>query len=100
MVTPYKKDEEAGNIDVICRATIYFTECILQCCYVNYTHVFGYIIAAVMTYLGRSSFSDMPSESIVPHDIWMEDDAVRQEDIAKHIVDEYMCLATDRVQVI
>ncbi len=58
-------------------------------------YIIGYIIAAVMTYLGMSSFS---AESIVPHDIWMEDDAVRQakiKDIAKHIVNEYVCLATE-----
>ena len=53
--------------------------------------VTGYILAAVISYLGMSTFDDLPSsQSIVSHEVWMEDDAVRQNmlgDIAKHVVD-------------
>ena len=51
----------------------------------------GYILAAVISYLGMSTFDDLPSsQSIVLHEVWMEDDAVRQNmlgNIAKHVVD-------------
>ncbi len=60
--------------------------------------VTGYILAAVMSYLGMSKFNDIPSQSIVPHDVWMEDDAVRHallRDIAEHIVDKYVDLSTE-----
>ena len=60
--------------------------------------VTGYIVAAAMAYLGMSSLSDLPKESIISHDVWMEDDAVRWNilhDIAKHIVDKYIDLSTE-----
>ena len=60
--------------------------------------VIGYILAAVMSYLGMSSLDDIPLESIVPHDIWMEDDTVRWtllHNIAKHIVEKYVDLSTE-----
>ena len=45
-----------------------------------------------------SPFDDMPLESKVTHDIWMEDDDVRKNllsDIARHIVEEHVDLATE-----
>ena len=45
-----------------------------------------------------SSFDDMPLESKVTHDIWKEDDDVRKNllsDIARHIVEEHVDLATE-----
>jgi L1 cell adhesion molecule like protein len=60
--------------------------------------VIGYILAAVMSYLGMSSLDDIPLESIVPHDIWMEDDTVRWtllQNIAKHVVEKYVDLSTE-----
>ncbi len=45
-----------------------------------------------------SRFNDIPSQSIVPPDVWMEDDAVRRallRDIAEHIVDKYVDLSTE-----
>ena len=54
--------------------------------------VTGYIVAAVMSYLG------MPLQSTVPHDIWMKDDDVRQtllHGIARHMVDKYVDLPTE-----
>lgn len=60
--------------------------------------VIGYILAAVMNYLGMSSFDDMPLSSIISHDVWLEDDAVREKilnDVSRHIVDQYVDLATE-----
>ena len=60
--------------------------------------VIGYILGAVMCYLGMSSFDDKPAQSIVPHEIWMEDRARRETllcDIAEHIVDTYVDLSTE-----
>ena len=55
----------------------------------------GYIVAAVMSYLGMSSFDDIPSSDIVSTDIWMEDEAVRTkalEEIASHITNKHVDL--------
>ena len=60
--------------------------------------VTGYIICAVMSYLGMSHISDMPSDSAISHDLWMEDDSVRKSalmDIASSIVDRHIDLATE-----
>lgn len=60
--------------------------------------IVGYILAAVMHYLGMSSLDGMPLSSIVSHELWMEDDAVRADilaSISRHIVNEYVDLATE-----
>ena len=60
--------------------------------------VTGYIICAVMSYLGMSHISDMPSDSAISHDLWMEDDSVTKSalmDIASSIVDRHIDLATE-----
>lgn len=60
--------------------------------------VIAYILAAVMHYLGMSSFDDMPLSSIISHEVWMENNAVRSSTlsgISRHIVDQYVDLATD-----
>ena len=57
----------------------------------------GHILTAVMTYLGMKSLDDKPLPSIVPHELWMEDDDTRRqklEEIAAHIIDEHVDLAT------
>ncbi len=59
--------------------------------------VVAYILAAVMHYLGMSSFDDHPLASIVPHDAWMKCIPERSEilrDISHHIVNEYVDLTT------
>ena len=59
--------------------------------------IVSYILAAVMHYLGMSSFDSMPSTSIVSHDLWMEDDAERRRvlaDVLHHVVEQYVDLAT------
>ena len=51
-----------------------------------------------MSYLGMTSLDGVPLDTIVSHDIWMEDDAVRKTvlcDIARHIVDQYVDLSTE-----
>ena len=57
----------------------------------------SHVLTAVMTYLGMSSLTDVPSHSSVPQEIWMEDDDCRKkilEDIATHIISEHVDLAT------
>ena len=44
-----------------------------------------------------SELSDIPSSTIVSHDIWMEEDSVRRKvllDISNHVVSEHVSLAT------
>lgn len=60
--------------------------------------VIGYVLAAVMHHLCMSSLDGMPLSSIVSHEVWMEDDAVRADilnNISRHIVNEYVDLATE-----
>ena len=57
----------------------------------------SHVLTAVMTYLGMSSLTDVPSHSSVPQDLWMEDDDCRKkilEDIATHIISEHVDLVT------
>ena len=57
----------------------------------------GYITTAALHYLGMSSTSDLPDESMISHDIWMEDDTVRHDtimDIASNIVKAHVDLST------
>ena len=57
----------------------------------------GHILSAVMSLLQISSFDEMPPESIVSHDIWMVDDAVRKqvlEGIASSVVNQHVQLST------
>ncbi len=60
--------------------------------------VTAYIIVAAMAYLGMSSLDAMSLESVISHDVWMEDDTVRQtllNDISRKIVDRYVDLSTE-----
>ena len=57
----------------------------------------AHILTAVMSYLEMSELSDIPSSTIVSHDIWMEEDSVRRKvllDISNHVVSEHVSLAT------
>ena len=57
----------------------------------------GHVLSAVMSLLQISSFDEMPPESIVSHDIWMDDDAVRKqvlEGIASSVVNQHVQLST------
>ena len=57
----------------------------------------AHILTAVMSYFEMSELSDIPSSTIVSHDIWMEEDSVRRKvllDISNHVVSEHVSLAT------
>ena len=57
----------------------------------------AHILTAVMSYLEMSELSDIPSSTIVSHDIWMEEDSVQRKvllDISNHVVSEHVSLAT------
>ena len=57
----------------------------------------AHILTAVMSYLEMSELSDIPSSTIVSHDIWMEEDSVWRKvllDISNHVVSEHVSLAT------
>lgn len=59
--------------------------------------IIGHVLTAVMTYLGMGSLHDMPSPSLVSHDVWMSDDAERRkilEDISTSIVNMHVDLST------
>ena len=59
--------------------------------------VTGYIISAVLSYLGMSCINDVPSDSILSPALWMEDDSVRKSalmDVASAIIDKHIDLAT------
>ena len=58
--------------------------------------VTGYIISAVLSYLGMSCINDVPSDSILSPDLWMKDDSVRKSaliDVASAIIDKHIDLA-------
>lgn len=59
--------------------------------------VIGYILAAVMSYLGMSSFDDLPLPSIVSHSVWMEEDVERRavlSGISRYIIEQHVDLET------
>ena len=59
--------------------------------------VTGYIISAVLSYLGMLCINDVPSDSILSPDLWMEDDSVRKSalmNIVSAIIDKHIDLAT------
>ena len=59
--------------------------------------VTGYIISAILSYLGMSCINDVPSDSILSPALWMEDDSVRKSalmDVASAIIDKHIDLAT------
>ena len=59
--------------------------------------VTGYIISAVLSYLGMLCINDVASDSILSPDLWMEDDSVRKSalmDVASAIRDKHIDLAT------
>ncbi len=58
----------------------------------------GYIVSAVMIHLGMSHINDIPSDSIIFHDLWMEDDSVRKSalmNIASSVVEKHVDLAAE-----
>ncbi len=58
----------------------------------------GYIVSAVMTHLGMSHINDIPSDSVIFHDLWMEDDSVRKSalmNIASSVVEKHVDLAAE-----
>lgn len=64
--------------------------------------VTGYIVSAVLSYLGMSSITDAPNDTILSPDLWMEDDSVRKSaliDVASAIVDKHIDLSTDLGQM-
>ena len=59
--------------------------------------VTGYIVSAILSYLGMSCINDVPSDSTLSPDLWMEDDSVRKSalmNIASAIIDKHIDLAT------
>ncbi len=57
--------------------------------------VISHVLTAVMTYLEMSSFTDAPSCTSVPENLWMEDEKKRRdtlECIANRVVDEHIDL--------
>lgn len=59
--------------------------------------IVGYVLVAVMSYLGMSNYNDVPLMPTVSPcewcDLWMEDDSVRLavlNDISSHIVDQHI----------
>ncbi len=55
--------------------------------------VISHVLTAVMTYLEMSSFTDAPSCTSVPENLWMEDEKKRRdtlECIANRVVDEHI----------
>lgn len=58
----------------------------------------GYIVVAVMKFLGMTDLHGCPLPSLVSPDLWMEDDSVRRSTlikIASAVVDEHVDLVTE-----
>ncbi len=60
--------------------------------------VTGYIVSAVLSYLGMACIDDTPSDTILSPDLWMEDDSIKKSalmGVASAIVDKHINLATE-----
>lgn len=59
--------------------------------------IISHVLTAVKKYLGMNSIHDLPSPSVISHDVWMADDTERSQilaDISVHIVNKYVDLST------
>lgn len=59
--------------------------------------VIGYIITAVVDFLGMSSIRDLPLPAIIPNDAWMLSDSERRSilmDVASQVVQRHVDLST------
>ena len=56
--------------------------------------VVGYIICATMFLLNMTSVNDCPDPSIVPEDVWMQDDSERTATlkVSRQVIEEYVSL--------
>ena len=59
--------------------------------------VIGYIITAVVDFLGMSSLTDVPLPALIPADVWMLSDSERRSilmDVASQVVQQHVDLST------